>query len=352
MALGMDTTSAKKFSIAHIRKHWYIAATSSELRDRPLARSILGVPLVIFRSENGPAALLDRCAHRNAPLSLGRISDSHLVCAYHGWAFDHDGICQKIPALCGPQTGKARRVPRFLAKEQDGYIWVYLEADSTPSVEPFRPPEISNKRYSTVRYESEFDGTLHATLENILDVPHTPFVHRGLFRGATRNPIDAVVRRGHNRVEAEFIGEPRPSGVVGRLLAPGGGIVTHFDRFFLPSVAQVEYKLGDASHIIVNSILTPVSDFLTKLYAVVSFRTRLPAFAVKLVVMPLAKAILKQDKVILRKQLDNLERFGGERYVSTEVDLLGPHIWRLLKKAERGDTTSESPTEERVQLLA
>ena len=79
-------------------------------------------------------------------------------------------------------------------------------------------------------------------------MPHTLFLHGGLFRTAERrNDIEVIVRRREDGVEAEFVGEPRPSGIVGRLLAPGGGVVEHVDRFILPSVAQVEYRLGDAS---------------------------------------------------------------------------------------------------------
>src|SRR5206468_4349675 len=99
---------------------------------------------------------------------------------------------------------------------------------------------------------------LLATAENILDVPHTAFLHRGLFRGGSAHRITAVVRRRTDRVEVEYVGEPRPGGLLGRILAPRGGTVTHFDRFILPSVAQVEYRLGERSHLVITNVLTPV----------------------------------------------------------------------------------------------
>ena len=73
------------------------------------------------------------------------------------------------------------------------------------------------------------------------------------------------MRRTARSVEAEYVGEPRPSGLVGRILAPGGGLVRHWDRFFLPSVAQVEYRLGDVTHFLITALCTPVSDFHTRL---------------------------------------------------------------------------------------
>jgi hypothetical protein len=57
---------------------------------------------------------------------------------------------------------------------------------------------------------------------------------------------------------------------------------------------------------------------------------------------------------MLKAQTDNLRRFGGEQYVSTEIDVLGPHIWRLLRQAERGESpVAAAPiVEQEVTLLA
>ncbi len=181
-------------------------------------------------------------------------------------------------------------------------------------------------------------STLFAALENTLDVPHTAFLHGGLFRtSAKESEIDVVVRRYADRCEAEFVGEPRPKGIAGRLLAPGGGVVTHVDRFLLPSIAQVEYRIGDASHLVVTSAMTPVDDFRTKLFVVATFRLPVPGWLVQPLFAPLAARIFKQDARILALQTENVRRFGGERFASTEIDVLGPQIWRLLKQAERGD---------------
>ena len=51
---------------------WYVAALSREIGRTPLARWILGEPLVLYRTEAGaPVALSDRCPHRAAQLSKG-----------------------------------------------------------------------------------------------------------------------------------------------------------------------------------------------------------------------------------------------------------------------------------------
>src|SRR5262249_55284942 len=148
-------------------------------------------------------------------------------------------------------------------------------AGTTPPAPPPPLPHVDDTRYATVRRAFTMRAALYHALENALDVPHTAFLHGGLFR-TQRDPhdIDVVVRRGRDRVEAEYVGEPRPSGLVGRLLAPGGGVVVHFDRFLLPSIAQVEYRLGTDNHLLVTSMMTPVTEFETRVFAVIALRLR------------------------------------------------------------------------------
>jgi phenylpropionate dioxygenase-like ring-hydroxylating dioxygenase large terminal subunit len=327
-------------SVARMASYWYVACRSRELRTRkPLAVTILGVPLVVFRTESGQAgALLDRCPHRNVPLSLGAVRGDCLQCHYHGWEFDATGACTAIPGLLGPVDSRGRAATAYPVREQQGYVWVYATAGAEPATEPYLLPHLDDARYTHAHRTAEAQGTLHATIENALDVPHTSYLHRGLFRGGARNEITAVVRRWSDRCEAEYIGEPRPSGLAARILSPGGGEVVHFDRFVLPSVAQVDYALGDDTHVVVTSLCTPVADFHTKLWAAVSFRLgRLPGWAIKPLLEPFGRWIFSQDARILKRQTDNIHRFGGEQYATTDIDVLGPHIWRLMKAAERGD---------------
>jgi phenylpropionate dioxygenase-like ring-hydroxylating dioxygenase large terminal subunit len=339
------------FSVARVTRAWYVACRSDELGSKPIARKILDTPLVLFRSRGEAVCLIDRCAHRNVPLSLGWCDRDRLVCAYHGWAYDGLGIVREVPALCGDHEGKARRVDKYPTREQQGYVWVWTDPSTEPTAEPFRFPHLDERDFESVKHESVFAATLHASLENILDVPHTAFLHRGLFRGVKRNKIRAVVRKSADRIEAQYIGEPTPTGVMGKILSPGGGEVFHFDRFILPSIAQVEYGLGEKNHLFVTSVLTPVSDFETQLYSIATFKTALPTKMLKPILYPLGMKVLQQDQRMLKEQMEAVRRFGGEQYVSTDVDLLGPHIWRMLKAAERGDAPGES-TEKEVELLA
>jgi len=348
-------------SVARIAEAWYIVAEAKKLRQTPLAVTLLDTPLAIFRDRYGKVgALLDRCPHRNVPLSLGAIKGDHLQCAYHGWEFDRTGACQFVPALMSESRSPGRRVAAFPSREQDGFIWVYATPDIEPTSEPFHFPLLKEKNYTSVRQEVQAAASIHAVAENALDVPHTAYLHGGLFRSAKtkRNEIEVVIRRGHDRVEAEYIGEPRPSGLAGRLLAPGGrkpladGKVTHFDRFILPSIVQVEYRLGETSHICLTGALTPVSDFYTRLFSVISFRLPLPGWLVALLLRPIAMHIFQQDADMLKRQTATIAHFSGEQYMSTEIDVLGPQIYRLLKQTERGEKTpAAEPFTRTVRML-
>jgi phenylpropionate dioxygenase-like ring-hydroxylating dioxygenase large terminal subunit len=327
-------------------------ATSAEVRTGPFATRLHGVPIVVWRSDNGDAAaFVDRCPHRNVPLSLGAVCGAHLRCAYHGWEFDGAGACKRIPALSGIVENRARNASRFEVLERDGYVWVWGDRDSEPDTDPYALPEVG-PGYTTVRYEVEAEGSLHATIENALDVPHTAFLHGGLFRSdrAERHEVTAVVTRGPRHVEAEYIGEPRPPGVAARILSPSGGVVTHFDRFLLPSIAQVEYRLGADAHFRITSFCTPLEDFRTRLFAVAQFRVKLlPGFIVRPFLEPVALRIFRQDAHILRAQTAAIRAFGEERFASTEIDVLGAQILRLMRRAA-GGAAPEEPDDYRKEI--
>ena len=337
---------------------WYVACFSADLKSSSLARTVCGTPIVVFRSGGGARALLDRCPHRNVPLSCGAVRDGLIECCYHGWRFDGSGACRAVPGLIDPGVAdrRARHVPSFPTIERDGLVWVQpspLGDGGQPAAPPLRLPHLDEPGYSTVRRHVRFQAGLHACVENALDVPHTAFLHRGLFRGG-REPveIDVAVRDRPDGVEAQYLGEPRPEGLVGRVLAPEGGVVTHVDRFLLPSVAQVEYRLG-GNHLLDTAFFTPVSEHETDLHAVITFRLRLPHAVIRPVITPIVNRILSQDATVLRRQAENTRRFGGEHHASTELDVLGQHIRKLLKQAARGEapTTGDGqPTERRIRM--
>jgi phenylpropionate dioxygenase-like ring-hydroxylating dioxygenase large terminal subunit len=337
--------------IAHRRDEWYPVCRGERLRAQPLSAMLFGTPVVVFRASDGtPAALLDRCPHRNVPLSLGRVRGDCLKCTYHGWEFDREGRCRLVPGLAGEAREHERGVTAFPARESQGFVWVYADADSAPAREQFRFPCVGEPGYTSAREELDVRASLHATAENTLDVPHTAFLHGGWFRSESRarREVEVIVRRFADRVEAEYVGESRPPGVVAKLLAPRGGAVVHVDRFILPSIAQVEYRLGD-SHLCISAALTPIEDYRTRLFVTFSFRLPFPGWAVKPLLRPFALRVFRQDAWMLARQTETIARFGEERYKFTEIDVLGSEIFDLLR---RGRATDGTPVVERRLTMA
>ena len=339
-------------SSAKLARAWFVACTSEQLGAEPVPRTIQGTPIVLWRSGTRAAAFVDRCPHRNVPLSLGRVlPNERLQCSYHGWQFDRDGSCREVPGLCGEIDRKSSAATTVAVKEQDGLVWVWATPGEEPATAPYKFPHADDPRYTVVRREYSVPATLHATAENALDVPHTAFLHGGLFRTAKKETeIDVVVRRSATGVEAEYLGEPRPPGLAARLLSPRGGVVTHYDRFLLPCIVQVEYKLGEDSHLMNSAALTPVSDLETKLYAVIAFRTPLPGWLVKMFVTPVGEKIFAQDAKILAAQTESIRRFGGEQYANTPIDVLGQQIWRLLRSASAGEEPALADADREYRL--
>ena len=92
-----------------------------------------------------------------------------------------------------------------------------------------------------------------------------------------------------------------------------------------------------------------ISDFVTRMYAVVSVRLNFVVPGLQTIVTPFALRIVQQDIEMLKQQTDQVRFFGGENYSYTELDVLAPSIRRLLKKANEKplalykETTDEEP---------
>ena len=329
-----DGNGTGRYSVAVPRHAWYPACRSRDLGARkPLAIEFLGSPLVVFRDRNGqPGVLVDRCPHRNAPLSIGRVRDGVLECGYHGWCFDGDGTCVAIPGLDAP-VGSRRAVGAHAARERDGVVWFWSERDEAPVSEPFRLPDMGpGAREVVLTYD--IAATMQATIENTLDVPHTAFLHRGLLRGAAPNRITAKRRAIPGGVEVQYFGEPLG---IGFFRAKGGATLEHYDRFLLPCIAQVEYRAGPWLHI-TNSVLhLPLSEFRTRTWFILRANSeRLPTRVVQGIIRLQGPHVAKQDKAVLEQQTATVRRFGGEHYSSTDLDLFGNAIALLVRHAANG----------------
>src|SRR5262245_42423925 len=111
-----------------LRNTWYIGALTQEVtRLAPLGRVILGEPIVFLRTRTGEvAALRDRCPHRFAPLSLGRIKNDEIHCGYHGMAFNKDGRCVLNPTQPTEKIAPTTHVRTYPLVERHRLLWIWM----------------------------------------------------------------------------------------------------------------------------------------------------------------------------------------------------------------------------------
>lgn len=309
---------------------WYLACSLRDLRRQPLARVIAGRPVVLFRDASGRvAALDDRCAHRNAPLSAGCVRDGQLQCPYHGWAYAGDGRVTKVPAAPGAAPADLA-VASHAVRESQGFVWIWVGQGQPVVAEAPRFPHLDEPGWTSFTLNTRFTARVEDCLENFLDCPHATFVHRYWFRAPTNKPVRAVVRTRDDGIEAEYFEEPRERSLVWWLLAPSGGEMRHVDRFIAPAASRVDYVFPGGLHYIITSHCTPVDARETQVTTVISFRSRVPGWLVRLFFEPLSRRIIRQDAEMLRLQADTMARFGGPDFHTTAADLLrgGIVAWR------------------------
>lgn len=161
-----------------VKNAWYLAAWSSEVTDGLLARRILDEPIVLFRRRDGtPAALIDRCPHKLAPLSLGKRLGDEVQCGYHGLQFDGEGRCTRVPGQTQiPQTAHTRSFPLI---EKYGALWIWM-GDKALACESklVELRHFREKGWSTVSDQYlNFKCNYLIITDNLVDPAHTTYVH-------------------------------------------------------------------------------------------------------------------------------------------------------------------------------
>ena len=162
------------------RNQWYVAAHSEEVGRQQLSRWLLDEPVCLYRkSDNTPVALVDRCIHRQMPLSKGRLRDDDTVeCGYHGIVYQSDGAAISIPSQSN--VPRACRVQAFPLFEESGLVWIWM--GDPRLADPEKVPDhhwITDPEWATVRGTLPMKARAQLLNENLLDLSHLEFLHAG-----------------------------------------------------------------------------------------------------------------------------------------------------------------------------
>jgi phenylpropionate dioxygenase-like ring-hydroxylating dioxygenase large terminal subunit len=161
-----------------LRNAWYVAAWDHEVtRMEMLRRILLDEPVVFYRTEDGrPVALADRCCHRHAPLSRGKLKGDAVECPYHGFTYDPSGACIAVPGQA--QVPPGARVHSYPVVERYHWIWIWMgdPALADPAaIEDFHWMDDPAWRFGGERLE--LDANYVLLVENLLDLSHLSYVH-------------------------------------------------------------------------------------------------------------------------------------------------------------------------------
>lgn len=167
-----------------IRNGWYVAAWASELElGRCLARTILNVPVVLYRGNGGGAfALEDRCCHRGLPLSMGRVDGDLLRCGYHGLEFNGAGRCVRIPGQ--EDVPSVMKVRSFPVAEKNTLLWIWCgEAAKADSADIPDFPWYDDPNWPFIPHAQRLECAFNLVVDNLLDMSHLAYVHEKTIGG-------------------------------------------------------------------------------------------------------------------------------------------------------------------------
>ncbi|WP_313952572.1 aromatic ring-hydroxylating dioxygenase subunit alpha [Accumulibacter sp.] len=322
--------------------YWYVVAESRELtRVAPLARRVLDERLVCFRAADGsPTVLRDRCLHRNAPLSGGVVQGGRLSCPYHGWTYDGEGQVVAIPSLSGERLPAHCTAP-YPVIEQHGFIYVRLQRDAPADLAPFPMPHYGEAGWTNLRLQNRFANNVANCVENFIDIPHTAFVHRGIFRSTRGEQLTATVRRADGAVHVSYRNERDNLGSYRWFLNPRGDEIRHGDSFHAPNVSSVIYEIGRKTFIITSQAV-PVDERETLVYTDLTYRFGLWNALAAAFVRRHAQRIIDQDVEILARQGENIARYGAE-FLDAPADLIHRLVDSIREAIGRGEDPRALP---------
>lgn len=315
---------------------WYVAALSWELKDKPVGRTLLNRPVVLFRTADGQAAALEnKCCHRALPLSDGTLEAQGLRCGYHGLLFDGQGRCVEIPGQT--KIPSKAMVPAWTVQERDQIVWIWFGSDAHP--EPTHEPpayEIhSNGQYLFDGDVFHYDAPWQLIHDNLMDLSHLGYVHLKTIGGNASIHMNAQMKveaEGDTvRVVRHMPGSVPPPTYTAAYPFKGNidrwqeieFFVNHL-RIWTGAVDQGTDSLDDPNrggfHMRGFHGITPETDSTSHYFWTMATNPAQDHDAVKAKVIEQTALTFMEDKVIIESQYRNIRQFGDPAMIDIHVD--------------------------------
>jgi phenylpropionate dioxygenase-like ring-hydroxylating dioxygenase large terminal subunit len=174
-----------------VKNAWYVAAWSHELIDSHLlGRTLLGEKVVLYRGQDDKVvAMEDRCCHRGAALSLGRLEGTCVRCMYHGLLFDSTGKCIQIP---GQETiPPVLRVRTYPVADTGRLVWIWMGEAALADESKIPDFEyLSNPDWHGMPDYLHYDANYLLIADNLADFNHISYVHTNTLGGSERYAVE------------------------------------------------------------------------------------------------------------------------------------------------------------------
>ncbi len=302
--------------------HWYPVAWADRLKSGKVqAVTLWEQKIVIYRDAQGQAhALEDACLHKGVALHKGEVNQDCLVCPYHGWHFNGEGSCVRIPYFEEEQNLPKKRIRSYPVRERYNLIWLFpgdpnlAEDSALPEV-----PEYDDPNWLIVEIPAHFNVHFSVVNENPLDVFHG-HLHRDL--QGWYDPVLVNLERDSQRVQGEYEVTFR-NGWLPRFLG-----LTQSDEEEIKKTIVVGYHYphcrntmpGKSNYYFMRS---PVGPQETRSFSMLCLKVRLPQWLVNLIRRPLSlifwrflvKPFLDQDIEVMESEQLNFHRNPNRRYV-------------------------------------
>lgn len=308
--------------------HWYPLIENRKLGKKPARKIVLGKPVLLVRNKAGEVkAFVDRCPHRGAQLSQGHCDGETIACPYHGWRFALDGHCVDIPSQGKTQSNI--RLQNIPIAEHLGLLWCWLGEGAPDRPIPIQPT--LDDGWRLVHLQHRYNANVEDLIENFMDSPHTVFVHTGLIRGVSKlKPRTIEVQANHDEVVVTHPPQREKLGFFDWFINPQHELVTHSDKFILPSHVEVQYAFGNAGGKFLGILaMNPISPTQTDVFVVLGLRFGWLTPLLSFVIRPLARRVLNQDDRILSQQAENLKLDPNAPKKSISSDLPDMCVRRL-----------------------
>ena len=163
-----------------VRNQWYVASWDHEIDRTPLARTICGIPIMMYRKfDRTVVALHDACPHRLLPLSMGIKEGDNVRCRYHGLLIDSEGRALEMP-MRSETPHKSICTKAYPVAERHRFVWIWIgeSEKADPQLIPdFWPCSDPQWTFDGGYYHIQCDYRL--IIDNLMDLTHETYIHQG-----------------------------------------------------------------------------------------------------------------------------------------------------------------------------